>query len=216
MAVTWGAKPPGAVYRYTWTPPLADGDGLASISLSISGATIDDSEIVDNAAVIWISAGTAGTTAIVTATGISDDGEEFAETIYLPIRATTALLGNTARDIVAFALSKIVGDEEDPSAAQLTGALERLNDMLMMWRMDGLDIGLPGVLAADDALTVADEYIAAIKFNLRIACHSHYGAPIDPLDASMATEGKRLIANRLLSFDDLTMSTTLARRTIYG
>ena len=29
MALTWTAKAPGDVYRYTWTPALADGDTLA-------------------------------------------------------------------------------------------------------------------------------------------------------------------------------------------
>lgn len=211
MAIYWTAKPVDAVYRYTWTPPVADGDAVSSFDVvSSTGATIDGSELVGDDVVLFISGGVVGTAAVFELIAYTDDGEELPETIYLPIKDGGAVSGQTARDVCDFALRKIVGDGETASATQLGIALELLNDTLALWRIDGLDLGL-GILAANDDVVLPDEYTTALKYNLRLACHAHYGADLGPFDVNMADTSKRLIGNRLLQLSDLTMPATLSR-----
>lgn len=203
MALHLAAKGPTEVLRYAWLPPFVDGDGLASFTLAASGCTIDSSEESGDEVVFFVSGGTAGTTASVTAAADSNEGEYFSETLYIPIRLTTNAFTYTARDVVDFALRKIAGNGESAESAEADDALERLNDMLADWRMDGCDIGVPAPLALGDTLSIPDEYVSALKFNLRIACHDHYDAPITAYDADRADRGKRNIVNRLTRFNDL-------------
>ena len=79
MALTWTAKAPGAVYRYSWTPALADGDGLAGYTVSASGATIDSEALDGDAVVLFVSGGTAATTATFTFTGLAAGNYVIAE-----------------------------------------------------------------------------------------------------------------------------------------
>lgn len=210
MSLHWTAKAPGDVYRYTWTPPLAPGDSLSSFTASATGATIDLSEQDGDDAVLFVSGGTAGATAVFTFTALTTDGETLTETVYLPIRASANGFSYTARDIVEFALRKVVGNGNTAEADEAEDALERLNDMLAMWRIDGLDIGIAGPLALGTTIAVRDEFIPAVKFNLRVACHSHYDVPVDAYDASMAESTKRLIGSVLLNLSDLTIARSLS------
>lgn len=110
----------------------------------------------------------------------------------------------TARDICAFALRKIVGIGEDPDADQLADALERLNDMLAEWRIDGLDVGLTDDLVASDEVSLTDGYLSAVKFNLRVRVAENYNAELTATEINAAERGRMLVANTLLSFDDQT------------
>lgn len=203
MALHLAAKGPTEVVRYAWLPLFMDGDGLSSFTLTASGCTIDSSEESGDEVVFFVSGGSAGTTASITATANSDEGEYFSETLYIPIRLTTIAFAYTARDVVDFALRKVVGNGFSADSAEADDALERLNDMLADWRMDGCDIGVPAPLTLGTTLSIPDEYVSALKFNLRIACHDHYGAPITAYDADRADRGKRNIINRLTVFGDL-------------
>jgi hypothetical protein len=211
MAQTWQAKAPTEVVERRWAVPLDTGDGISSVAAVGTGVTVDsdDYELYD--AVVVLSGGSAGATASVTVTVTTSDGRTLVETFLIAIAATAQQFTYTARDVVAFAMRKIVGNGNDAEAPEADDALERLNDMVAMWRIDGLDLGLP-VLALGDILKLPDEYVSALKFNLRIACHDHYDAPITALDAESAIMGKRLIGNRLLQFNDLTAPTTLTAR----
>lgn len=115
----------------------------------------------------------------------------------------------TARDVIQFALRKIAGLGENPSAEQEADALETLNDMLQMWQAGGLDMGATLPLEASTVLSVGDEFLSAIKFNLRLACHNFYGAEISPLDMQFADSAKRAAANLLVQFDDAAMPRSL-------
>src|SRR3990167_6326062 len=108
----------------------------------------------------------------------------------------------TARDICAFALRKIVGIGEDPDADQLADALERLNDMLAEWRIDGLDVGLTDDLVASDEVSLTDGYLSAVKFNLRVRVAENYNAELTATEINAAERGRMLVANTLLSFAD--------------
>jgi hypothetical protein len=181
------------------------GDGLASAELTVASgsAVIDTYEIEGGEVVAFLSGGTAGAVTTITATAETNEGETLAETIYLPIRAAGNGFSYTARDIVDFALRKIAGNGNAADSAEADDALERLNDLIADWRINGADIGVPAPYALTDTVTVADEYISALKFNLRIACHDHYGEPISAYDAQRADTTYRNIVNRLTTFGDL-------------
>lgn len=196
MALTWAAKAPGDVYRYTWTPPLADGDGLASYTASASGATIDSDEISGDSVVFYVSGGTAATTATFTLSAVSNQGETLTETIYLPIVASTA--GTTARDICEFALRKVYGKDETPEASAMTDAIERLDDMLRGWAVTGADVGATFPLAESTTIYCPPQFVSAIKANLLIQVADLYDVPITPVQVENARRGLQLVkASRL-------------------
>lgn len=210
MALTWTAKAPGDVYRYTWTPALADGDSVASFAVpTVSGATIATYETDGDGLVLFVSGGTAGTTATFTLSASSSDGETLTETIYLPIVASTAA-GPTARDVCNFALRRISGLGEEPDADKLDDALESLNDMLRMWKSAGLDVGATFPLEAATVLSVRDDFLSAIKHGLRVVCHNFYGADLSPMDVQQADSAYRIALAASFSMADLDMSRTLA------
>lgn len=209
MAMTWDAKAPGDVSRYVWTPVLVDGDSVASYTASASGATIDADSLEDDAVVVFVSGGTAATTATFTLSAVTTEGETLTETIYLPIIASTVAFGYTAREIVAFALRKITGDDATPTAAQSANALEMLGDMLAMWKRGGIDAGMVLPLTLDTVLYVDDGFAIALKYNLRLAVHAHYGAEIGQIDVQMANDGKRVLTNASVTFNDLKFARTL-------
>lgn len=198
MAITWAAKAPGETYTYTWLPPFTD--GLASFTLTSPDVTIESSQIADNAVEAVISGGTAGT-ATVTATATSILGEVANETIYLPIRASTLALSNTAHDICAFALRKIFGTGEEPEAEAATDALERLNDMLAAWMGQGADVGAVLPLALSDTMKVSDAFIVAIKNNLILQLADIYGMDVSPVVVANARAGLQLVKSTNLPDD---------------
>lgn len=200
MALTWTAKAPGAVYRYSWTPALADGDGLASYTVSVSGATIDSQALDGDAVVLFVSGGTAATTAIFTFTAVSDQGEEFSEKVYLPIVAPDAT-GMTVRDVCEFALRKVYGKDETPEASALSDAMERLDDMLRAWGWTGADVGASFPLAEASVLYVRPEFQQAIKANLILEIADLYDLPISIKTAQNALRGMQLIKSANLSDD---------------
>lgn len=198
MALIWAAKAPGDVYRYTWSPPIASGDGLASFALSVSGCTIDSEQMEGDFVVAFVSGGTGGQTATITATAESNEGECFTETIYLPIVASAAQIACTARDYCDFALRKIVGNGVEADAIELSDALERLNGIVAKWRAGGADIGVPFPLTANSVIYCPDWAVDALRFNLRVSCHDHYDAPITPFDVSEARRGLQLVKHKCL------------------
>lgn len=200
MALTWTAKAPGAVYRYSWTPALADGDGLASYTVSASGATIDSEALDGEAVVLFVSGGTAATTATFTFTAVSDQGEEFSEKVYLPIVAPDAT-GMTVRDVCEFALRKVYGKDETPEASALSDARERLDDMLRAWGWTGADVGASFPLADASVLYVRPEFQQAIKANLILEIADLYDLPISVKTAQSAMRGMQLIKSANLSDD---------------
>jgi len=192
MALNWTAKAPDDVYRYTWTPALAEGDSVSSYSVDVDGATIVADSLEDNAVVLFVSGGTAGSTATFTLEAVSADGETLTETIYLPIVASVAT-GPTARDVCNFALRKVVGLGEEPDADQEDDALERLNDMLRAWNATGADTGATFPLEAGTVLAVRDEFLSAIKHNMVLQVADIYGAEVSPLTVEAARRGLQLV-----------------------
>lgn len=213
MAQTWPAKAPAEVVERRWSVPLDPYDSISTVSAIGTGVTVDETDSSLDEAVIIVSAGTADTTATVAVTVTSREGRTYTETFLLAIRATARQFTTTARDICSFALRKIAGIGEDAEAGEADDALERLNDMIADWRIDGADLGLTVPLALGDTVPIPDEFISALKFNLRIACHDHFDAPITAYDAGRADTTKRNITNKLTRFGDLGAPFGLTERT---
>lgn len=201
MAITLSAKGPNDVIRYSWTPAWADGDSVASYTLTPTGCVIASDENTGTEVAFFVSGGTAGQTASIAASAITTDGETLTETLYLPIYGPAALLSPTASDVCSFALRKVVGVGEVAEADEQEDALERLNDMLLAWKASGATVGVTFPLLAATELLIPDEYVQAIKYNLRIACHEQYGEPVTAYDVAMARNGLALVKNANLPDD---------------
>lgn len=202
MAIYLSAKAPGAIYRYTWAVPVADGDSVstATVTVSTGTASLDTYEVDGNGVVLVLSGGAAGEVAKIAASATTADGETIVDTIYLPVRSADNLLANTVYDVCAFALRKITGIGETADADELDLAVELLNDMLAEWRIDGLDVGIAKLLASTDDFTVRDEFIAPIKNNLTVRLAEEFDRPLTPVLVANAERGRRLIENALISF----------------
>lgn len=178
MATSWAAKAPTAVRDYLWTPE--PGTPLDSASAVVGTGTVTVvAEVNGDTVTLSVTGGADGVVQVLTATATAGD-LTFIETFYLPIEASTNRLGYTARDVCLFALRKIAGNSEEPTAEELADALERLNDMLAVWRDTGADVGVKLPVLEADNLLVRDSFYSAMKLNLRNALHDYYGVPLTP------------------------------------
>ena len=198
MAQFLKAKAPADAIAYTWAPDIADGDSLVSFTLSASGATIDAEAAIADEVEFYVSGGTAGQTATITASAVTAAGAELSEVLYLPIRARDIALGYTGSQIASFALRKVIGLSRAPRAAEQADALERLSDMLAEWSQQGADLGVRLPVQASDTLYVNDAFANAIKQNLIVRIADLYGEPVAPEVAMQAFRGVQLIKSSLL------------------
>lgn len=200
MALTLAPKPVGATYRYTWTVPIIAGDTISSVTLTVSAgtATLGTYEIIGSDVVFFVSGGTVGAYTTISASAVTTDGETLTETIYIPVVATSAR-GDTARDICNFALRKIIGNGEEADADELDDALERLNDVLDFWALQGADIGVPTPVTAATVFNVPNGFLSAVKSNLQVALYNHYGEPVPPEVLFNARAGLQQVKTILLS-----------------
>lgn len=195
MALTFAAKPAGAVYRYTWSVPVADGDSVASATLTVSSgtATIVSYDFDGNDVSAFISGGTAGAYTVIAASAETNDGETIVETIYLPVITPDSQLANTGLDVVNFALRKVAGIGESPDADELEDGLERLSDMLAAWNDQGAGLGVPLPVASDTVLYVSDSALLAIKNNLILELADLYEFEPSPRVVQNAARGLQQI-----------------------
>jgi hypothetical protein len=91
MAQQWPAKDPDEVLDYTWTVPTEADDPVTSATLTVvsaGGAAIASQSYTTTGLTAYLTGGTAGETAIFSATASTEGGRTFEETFYLQIRAT--------------------------------------------------------------------------------------------------------------------------------
>lgn len=200
MGIFWPAKASGATINLTWEPALAEGDSIASITPTMTGAVLEATDIGDGVVNFVVSGGTTGQTAILSVTITTAAGEDLVETIYLPIIGP-GVLAETVQDIVSFALRKVTGIGEDPSADQAGDALERLQDMLDTWRITGADVGAPSPLALTSVVYCPDGYLRAIKNNLIVQLADLYGFDLSPVVVQNARNGLYMIKQAALPED---------------
>lgn len=201
MAVNWAPKPAGAVYRYTWAPALIPGDTIADIDLQADIANVVASSHDGLVVEAYIAGGEVGATCTISATVFTTYGEKLKETIYLPIVSTELSRLQTAGEIAAFALRKVVGIGEQATASELADAVEWLNDMLADWKGQGADVGANLPYTPSQLMHVPDEYVTAIKNNLIIRIADNYGREISPVTAKLAMAGLQRIKQASLPID---------------
>lgn len=177
MAAILTAKAATEVVERRWTVPVDADDAPESVVLTATGVTVDASEFDGHELVLTLSAGTAGATASIVATITTNRDRVLVETLYLPIIATAAP-GVTVQDVCAFALRKVEGLGEVTSADGLADAVERLADMLRLWRSSGADIGAPEPIDSTTVLHCPAPYIVAVKNNLILELADLYGIDV--------------------------------------
>lgn len=187
MAITLASKTPSEVADRAWIVPLYEGEDVASFTATVASGTItvEDSQAIDGAVVLVVSGGADGETAAVTLSALSTSGLTYEETVYIPVEARGNRQTSTARDVCKFALRRVTGIGEEPEAAELSDAMERLNDLLMHWRSTGADTGANLPLEESDVLFVPDGYVRTIKHALLIELAEFYGDAV-PVSSQMA------------------------------
>lgn len=198
MAAFLDSKTASEVVRREWVVPVDDDDAPASVALSASGITVDASEFQGNTLILTLSAGTAAATGSIVATVTTDKSRTLIETLYIPIIESAAQIADTARSYIEFALRKIAGIGQSPSADELSDGLEQLNSLIAVWRAGGADIGAPFPITANSVIYCPDWAVDALRYNLRIKLSSLYGAQIDPMDMECARRGLQLIKHKNL------------------
>lgn len=214
METALESKAPADTTRYEWEPRLTRNDVITAASVVVASGTVavSGTETDSNAVVFFVAGGAAGETARLTASATTFEGETITETLLLPVRSSDTILNNTASDVCNFALRKIVGNNASASASELEDALERLNDMIAMWRIQSLDIGITKKLVASDTLAIPDAFIMALKFCLRLDLHEFYDVPLSALDSRQALEAQAAVLAKTIQMQDLTFDRELLRR----
>jgi len=194
-------KAPDDIKRYTWSVPVVAGDSLVSYSIaSASGVTIDADSRNENDVVMYLSGGTASTTGTIKLSGATSQGEQFEETIYIPILPADNAVGHaeTAQTIIEFALRPVTGITGTATSDELDDGLEWLNGLLSFWRATGADVGASLPLTLSTVIYAPDEWILAIKNNLRVMVAEQYGRTVSPTTGFMASKGLQAIKNARL------------------
>jgi hypothetical protein len=201
MAVTFAPKPDQAIFLYSWVPALAEGDSIASYVLTPAGVTVESDSNLGDQVQMYLSGGTAGVVAQIAASVETGYGESLKETIYVPVYGPDNTQAASAEDIVKFALRPVVGLTGTPTDAEKADALEWLNDMGASWKRQGADIGLAFPLALDSTIFTQDDFLMALKTNLRVLVAEQYGRQVAPSTAIMAARGLQLIKTANLPDD---------------
>lgn len=198
MATYLEPKVPAEVVRRTWTIPVDADDAPSSVSLSATGITVDANSFEGNDLVLTLSAGTAAATGSIVATVTTDKSRTLVETLYIPIVESAAQVADTARDYVNFALRKVTGLGNDPTADEASDALERLNALIAVWREGGAEIASPYPLALNSVIYCPDWAVMGLRYNLLAECCEFYGVQMTASEAMGARKGLQLIKHKNL------------------
>jgi hypothetical protein len=201
MAYVLAAKAPTEVVERRWTVPVDSEDAPSSASLSATGVTVDSNSFEGDELVLVLSGGTAATTGRITATITTEQGLVLVETLLVPVVLSAATLAPTARDVVTFALRKVVGNGVTPTAAEMEDGLERLNMMLAGWREEGADIGVTSPLTASTVLYCPDYAVEAVKYGLIQQIAPLYSYELDAAEVLHARRGLQRVKQSALSED---------------
>lgn len=207
MAQTWPHKAPTEVVERRWTVPLADGDGISTVTAVGTGVTVNSDDYDLAEAVVVLSGGSAGATGSVAITVVTVDGNTHVETFYIAIIATTAQVV-TARDVCNFALRKVAGVGNSATSTEQDDALELLRGLFARYRIG------PVPLTAATEISVPDGCVLPLKLVLRKLAHATYNAPLDPTDAEMADWGDRYLTNTTFVTRDLSMPLAISTETV--
>lgn len=166
--MAWVQKDPQEVvdFRVDWAAKLGS-DTLESSSWSAtSGVTVVTSSFGDQAAIVWVSGGTAGSTYTLTNTVVTADGRTLEQSIYLEVVEQTSTVPSAAitkADVIRLAHRKlgIVSAEQDVSADQ-------------------------EAYASDVLQGIWDEHSSTMNFSITAPARRYYMALADLLAAEIA------------------------------
>jgi hypothetical protein len=201
MAVALSPKPSGGIQLYSWKPDLIEGDGIAGYSLTPTGVTIEAEQQAADEIQFFVAGGTTGQVHSIAASVDTSFGEALKETLYIPIMGPGNSFSYTAQNVIDFALRPIVGLNGTPTTSERADALEWLNDWLATMAGQGADFGVAVPLALADTIYTSDEFVQAMKNNLRVMVAEQYGRQVAPTTAMMAFRGLQQIKQRLLPDD---------------
>lgn len=214
--IVWPAKTPDETVSRRWEPDLARDESISSVTANVDSGTVTltatrETEGGKEGITVLVAGGATGESARVSLDVVTSEGRTLIGVFHIAVRAEAPVLAQTALDVCQFALRKIIGNGETAEADELDDALERLNAMLMLWRIQGMDVGIAKELASTDTLVIPDAYVTAIKWCLREDIHAFYGQPLNAQDAMMVAQAKSAVASSLLRFDDLSFDAGLTR-----
>lgn len=213
---TWPNKTPGETVSRRWEPPLDYYEHILTASATVDSGTVtvtvQNEFYRGNPSVeVLISGGAAEETARISVDITTSEDRSLTGVFFIGVVSEAPVLTETARDVCNFALRKVVGNGETAQAEELDDALERLNAMIAMWRIQSLDIGITKEMEAGDTLAIPDAYITALKFCLRRDLHEFYGVPLSALDVEQAREAQAAVLAKTIYFDDMTYDRGLVR-----
>ena len=100
----------------------------------------------------------------------------------------------------ALKLIGVIQETETPSAEQGADAVTALNDMMMSYMEDGIDLGYNPQSSTADSWTPPQGEREAIKYLLAVRLASNYGAVIPEAVALIASQGyQRLLRKAVLT-----------------
>lgn len=203
MAQLWEPKAPTEIVERRWTVPVDDDDGLASFARSLSGVTLVSYEVQGNDAVVTLSAGSAGATAIVTLTATTSRGRVHVETFYLPIIAATNGLAYTGTDLASDILELVTGAGVAPPVDESNLVLRKASEMFAAWAVQGADLGVPLPVTTSSILYIEDAFMEGVKANLllRVMTKFKEGWMPTPDEREAARRGLQAIKVARLSKD---------------
>lgn len=92
---------------------------------------------------------------------------------------------------------------DTPDAATMRDAVDRLNEMLEAWKLEGIDLRQP-TLERSDTLYIDPAHVKAIVDNLALELVIDHGFPVAGDIRGLAETGKDRLRNALFEADDLT------------
>lgn len=212
----WESKRPGETVSRRWEPSLDYYENILTASVGVDAGTVTataENEVYRGTpgVTVLISGGAAGETARLSIDVVTTEGRTLTGVFHIGVLSEAPILGQTANDICGFALRKVTGNGATPTADELADALERLNMMIALWRIQGLDIGVTAELVASDTLAIPDAFVTALKLCLRKDLHDFYGVPLGALEVQQAMEAQAAVLAKTLQFHDLTFDRGLLR-----
>lgn len=198
MSQFLAAKGPGETVQRRWAAPIDSDDGALSVATTPSGVTVGSASLEGDEVVLTLSGGSAAATGSIAVTVTTSRGRTLVETLYVPIVAPGST-AETVRDIVGFALRKVIGLGEEADADQAEDARERLQDMLELWRASGADVGATRELTLSTVIYCPESFLSAIKNNLILEVSDLYNREVPPLVLRSASMGLAHIRQANLS-----------------
>ena len=123
----------------------------------------------------------------------------------------------TAQDIInsAARLAGILAEAQTLESSVNTDALTRLNRMLSRWRNNGVDLGLPTLVAADTVI-VDDADEEAIEIQLALRLITRYRRPPDIGLIAAGTSAFTELQAKYAIIDKMVLDRALTRKRVLG